>query len=170
MKSKGNIVFLGMMGSGKTTIGKLISKRLKLDFFDIDSHIEKSLSMKISEIFLKKGENFFRKFEEKITLSILKKRNIVIALGGGAFLNKKIRDEILTNHTSFWLNLNSKIIIQRVKRSSKRPLALKLTKNELIKLIKKRSNIYSKALYKIACDELTKTEIVNKILNIYEIN
>ena len=170
MNSKGNIVFLGMMGSGKTTIGKLISKRLKLDFFDIDSHIEKSLSMKISEIFLKKGENFFRKFEEKITLSILKKRNIVIALGGGAFLNKKIRDEILTNHTSFWLNLNSKIIIQRVKRSSKRPLALKLTKNELIKLIKKRSNIYSKALYKIACDELTKTEIVNKILNIYEIN
>ena len=170
MNSKGNIVFLGMMGSGKTTIGKLISKRLKLDFFDIDNHIEKSLNMKISEIFLKKGENFFRKFEEKITLSILKKRNIVIALGGGAFLNKKIRDEILTNHTSFWLNLNSKIIIQRVKRSSKRPLALKLTKNELTKLIKKRSNIYSKALYKIACDELTKTEIVNKILNIYEIN
>ena len=170
MNSKGNIVFLGMMGSGKTTIGKLISKRLKLDFFDIDNHIEKSLNMKISEIFLKKEENFFRKFEEKITLSILKKRNIVIALGGGAFLNKKIRDEILTNHTSFWLNLNSKIIIQRVKRSSKRPLALKLTKNELTKLIKKRSNIYSKALYKIACDELTKTEIVNKILNIYEIN
>tara|TARA_B100001057_G_scaffold321342_1_gene321564 strand:+ start:238 stop:750 length:513 start_codon:yes stop_codon:yes gene_type:complete len=170
MNSKGNIVFLGMMGSGKTTIGKLISKRLKLDFFDIDNHIEKSLNMKISEIFLKKGENFFRKFEEKITLSILKKRNIVIALGGGAFLNKKIRDEILTNHTSFWLNLNSKIIIQRVKRSSKRPLALKLTKNELTKLIKKRSNIYSKALYKIACDELTKTEIVSKILNIYEIN
>ena len=63
MKSKENIVFLGMMGSGKTSIGKLISKKLKLDFFDIDQLIEKKLSMQIAKIFEEKGEIFFRKIE-----------------------------------------------------------------------------------------------------------
>ena len=74
MNSKGNIVFLGMMGSGKTSVGKLISKKLKLDFFDIDQQIEKKLNMEILKIFREKGELFFRKIEEKITLDILKKR------------------------------------------------------------------------------------------------
>ena len=170
MKSKGNIVFLVIMGSGKSSIGKLISKKLRLDFFDIDQQLVNILKMEITEIFDKKGEKFFREFEEKITLDILKKKKLVIALGGCKFLNKNIRKEILTNHVSFWLNCDDEIILKRIKNSSKRPLTLNLTKYELIKLIKKRSNIYSKALYKIACDELTKTEIVNKILNIYEIN
>ena len=74
MKSEGNIVFLGMMGTGKTTIGKLISKRLKLDFFDIDNCIEKKSGMKITEIFNDYGEKFFREIEEKVTLQILKKK------------------------------------------------------------------------------------------------
>ena len=71
MKSSKNIVFLGMMGSGKTSIGFLISKKLKLDFFDIDNYIENNLGMKISKIFKNKGEKFFREYEEKITLNIL---------------------------------------------------------------------------------------------------
>ena len=79
MKSKGNLVFLGMMGSGKTSIGKLISKKLNLDFFDIDQKIEKKLNMKIFKIFEEKGENFFRKIEEKITLNILKKKYCYIS-------------------------------------------------------------------------------------------
>ena len=74
MKSKGNIVFLGMMGSGKSSIGKIISNKLKLNFYDVDNIIEKNLKMKISEIFLKKGEDFFRKIEEKITIDTLKKK------------------------------------------------------------------------------------------------
>ena len=77
MKSEKNIVFLGMMGSGKTSIGTLFSKKLNLDFFDIDNFIEKDQGMKISVIFKKKGEKFFRELEEKITLNILKKK------GGG---------------------------------------------------------------------------------------
>ena len=71
---KGNVVFLGMMGSGKTSIGKLFSKKLKLQFYDTDDHIEKKLQMKISKIFADKGEEFFRNYEEKMTLKILKKR------------------------------------------------------------------------------------------------
>ena len=168
MKSGKNIVFLGMMGSGKTSIGTLFSKKLNLDFFDVDNYIEKDQGMKISLIFKEKGEKFFRELEEKITLNILKKRGVVIALGGGAFLNSKIRKEILINHFSFWLNLDSQILIKRIISSKKRPIAFNSTKNELVKIIKKRANFYAKALYKVDCGNLTKTEIVNKIINIYE--
>ncbi|MBD1140846.1 shikimate kinase [Pelagibacterales bacterium SAG-MED39] len=168
MKSRENIVFLGMMGSGKSSIGRLVSNRLQVDFFDIDNLIEKQMNMTISNIFNTKGEIFFREVEEKITLKILKKNNIVISLGGGAFLNKKIRDEVLTNNYSFWLKVRTKDLIKRIKESSKRPIAFKAKNNELLELIKKRSNIYSKAMYKIKCSELTKNEIVNKIIDIYE--
>ena len=170
MKSKENIVFLGMMGSGKSSLGSLISKKLNLDFYDTDNVIEKKTGMKISKIFKEKGEIFFRRVEEKISLEILKKDNIVIALGGGAFLNKKIMEEILKNHLSFWLKWNDKVLIQRIKNSQKRPLAFNLSDNELTNLIKKRSRIYSKAKFKINCNNLTKNQIVNKIMNIYEKN
>ena len=170
MKSGKNIVFLGMMGSGKTSIGFLISKKLNLEFFDIDNHIENNLGMKISKIFKDKGEKFFREYEEKITLNILKKNNIVISLGGGAFLNKNIRNEILKNHFSFWLKLESDILIKRIKNSTKRPLAYNISDIELKNMIKERSKIYSKALYKINCNNLSKTEIIDKIINIYETN
>ena len=170
MKSSKNIVFLGMMGSGKTSIGFLISKKLNLKFFDIDNHIENNLGMKISKIFKNKGEKFFREYEEKITLNILKKNNIVISLGGGAFLNKNIRNEILKNHFSFWLKLESDILIKRIKNSTKRPLAYNISDIELKNMIKERSKIYSKALYKINCNNLNKTKIMNKIINIYETN
>ena len=168
MDSKENIVFLGMMGSGKTSIGLLISKKLNLQFYDIDQIIEKELEMNISNIFEKKGEKFFRDFEEKITLKILRKKLVIVSLGGGAFINKKIRDEVLKNHMSFWLNWNSKTLIQRIKKSTKRPLALKFSNNELINLMKKRSIVYSQSKYKINCEQLSKNEIVNKIINIYE--
>ena len=170
MKSKENLVFLGMMGSGKSSIGLLIAKKLRLDFIDVDKEIEKELGMSISKIFETKGENYFRKFEEKITLKILKINSTVISLGGGAFINKVIRKEVLKNHISFWLNWDNGILVNRIKNSKKRPLALNSTENELIDLIKKRSNIYSKALYKIKCEKLSKNEIVKKILKMYETN
>ena len=168
MESKENIVFLGMMGSGKTSIGLSISKKLNLQFYDIDQIIEKELEMSISDIFEKKGEKFFRDIEEKTTLKILKKKWIVVSLGGGAFINKKIREEILKNHLSFWLNWNSKTLIQRIKKNIKRPIALKSSTSELIDLIKKRSVVYSKSKYKINCEKLSKNEIVNEIINFYE--
>ena len=153
-----------MMGSGKTSIGLLLSKKLKLEFFDIDQLIEREIKTKISKIFETKGEKFFRNVEEKITLKILEKENVIISLGGGAFLNRKIRAEILNKHLSFWLKLDSKTLVQRIKNSSKRPVAVKLTNEDLVNLIKKRSHIYSKSLYKINCKSLKKFEIVNKIL------
>ena len=168
MKSKENLVFLGMMGSGKSSIGSLVAKKLQLDFIDIDSEIEAELGLSIKKIFETKGENYFRKFEEKITLKKLKSKPVVISLGGGAFTNINIRKEVIKNHLSFWLNWSDKILVNRIKNSKKRPLVSNASENEIIDLIKKRSNIYSKALYKIECDSLTKKEIVKKILNIYE--
>ena len=168
MKSKENLVFLGMMGSGKSSIGSLTAKKLGIKFIDIDKEIERELGLSISKIFETKGEDYFRKFEEKTTLKILKNNSVVVSLGGGAFINKVIRKEILKNHISFWLNWNNETLLNRIKNSKKRPLAINSTENELIDLIKKRSNIYSKALYEIKCDKLSKNEIVKQVLKNYE--
>ena len=173
MKSKENLVFLGMMGSGKSSIGSLVAKKLGLDFVDVDKEIEKELGLSISKIFQTKGEDYFREFEVKITLKILKilkSNSTVISLGGGAFINKVIRKEVLKNHISFWLNWDNETLINRIKNSKKRPIAFKSTDNELIDLIKKRSNIYSKALYEIKCDRMSKIEIVKEVLKNYETN
>ena len=165
-----NLVFLGMMGSGKSSIGNLVSKKLNLPFIDIDSLIVKTTGMNISQIFEIKGENYFRNLEEKITIKSLKKINNIISLGGGGFINDKIRKEVIDNHYSFWLNWDESILINRIKNSKKRPLAFKSTDQEIKKMIKKRSKIYSYAQFKINCNKLTKTEIVKKIIKMYELN
>src|SRR5210317_1576847 len=123
MNSKENLVFLGMKGSGKSSIGSLVSKKLNINFIDVDIEIEKKLDLKISEIFEDKGEKYFRQIEETETLKAL---------------------------------------------SKKRPIAHKSSKKEIEELIEKRSIIYSKAMYKINCVNLTKNEIVKKIIKIYE--
>ena len=170
MKSKKNLVFLGMMGSGKSTIGSLTAKKLKYNFVDIDKEIEKKLNITIKKIFENKGENYFRKIEEEITLKKLKLNSTVISLGGGAFINKNIKQEVMKNHLSFWLNWDTKILLTRIKNNNKRPLTINTSDSELIDLVKKRSGIYSKALYEIKCDSLTKNQIVNNIIEIYETN
>ena len=168
MKSKKNLVFLGMMGSGKSSIGLIVSKKLNIEFIDVDQEIEKKLNMKISKVFENKGEKYFREIEEEMTLKILKNKKTVISLGGGGFLNNKIEKEILDKHISFWLNWDSKTLVNRIKKSKKRPVAFKSSKNELLQLIKGRNLIYSNALYKIDCENLSKNEIVNNILKVYE--
>jgi shikimate kinase len=170
MKSKKNLVLLGMMGSGKSTIGSIVSKKLNINFFDTDKFIEKETNMTIKEIFNKKGESFFRDLEEKTVLKLLQSSNNVISLGGGSFINEKVRTEVLTNNFSLWLNWKTSKLINRIKNSKKRPIAFNLKNNELIHLIEKRSKIYEKASFKINCDKMTKTEIVNKILYLYEHN
>jgi shikimate kinase len=170
MKSKKNLIFLGMMGSGKSSIGSLVANKIKLKFIDIDREIETKSGIKIAEIFKKNGEDFFRKLEEKITLRTLKQDSIIISLGGGGFINDKIREEVLSKHLSFWLDWDFKTLIYRIKNSRKRPLAYKVDNLELKNLIKKRSKIYSKALFRIKCDKLSKSEIVDKIVKIYENN
>ena len=166
MESNKNLVFLGMMGSGKTTLGKIVSKKLNKEFIDVDQTIEHQEGMVISEIFKKKGEPFFRILEEKMSLLSLKKKNSVIALGGGAFLNNKIQKEILKKHISIWLKWDNKNLIDRIKNSQKRPIAIKLSNIDLNKLINDRSKIYSKAKYQIKCDRFTKLELTERIIKL----
>ena len=170
MYSNKNLVFLGMMGSGKSSIGNLVSKKLNLPFIDIDNLIVEATGMNIAEIFEKKGENYFRNLEETITLKYLKKNKNVISLGGGGFINDRIRREVINNHYAFWLNWDESILLDRIKHSKKRPIAFKSTDQEIRKMIKKRSKIYANAQFKINCNKLTKTEIVKKIIKIYENN
>ena len=103
-------------------------------------------------------------------MKALKEVNTIISLGGGGFINNKIRNEVLINHFSFWLNWDESILIKRIKNSKKRPLAIQATDQKIKKLIKQRIKIYSKAQFKINCNKLTKTEIVKKIIKIYESN
>ena len=165
-----NIVLLGMMGSGKSTIGRLLSKSLNLKFIDVDKIIEKDTGLRIYDIFEKKGEDFFREIEEKITLKLLKNKEQIISLGGGGFINKNIRKEIIDNNLSFWLYWKSSTIINRIYKSKKRPIALNTNENDLKKLIIVRSKIYSEANFKINCETLTKNMIVKQIINLNEKN
>ena len=154
-----------MMASGKTSIGRLLAKRLNLKFFDTDFIIEKKTKMKIAQIFEKKGEAKFRDLERKITLNLLNKKQCVISVGGGAYINKTIRKVANKKCNTIWLNWNSKTIIDRInKKKSKRPVALSLGDNELKNLLINRSKFYSKAKYKINCENMRKTEIINKII------
>ena len=157
-----------MMGVGKSTLGKIVAKKHGLTFIDTDLNIEKKHAMTITEIFKKKGENYFRKIEEKICLRILKLNKKIISLGGGSFLNNKVREEIQNNHISFWLNWNTSTIIKRIKKNKNRPMLKNMTENDVNKLIIKRKKIYEKAHLKINCENLSKSEIINKIIKLYE--
>ena len=154
---------------GKTTLGRIVAKSKGFEFIDTDDHIERKHSMSIKEIFEKKGEKFFR-LEEKIEiLKLLKKKKCVISLGGGSFMNKIIRDEILKNGVSIWLDTNISILNKRSKWSAKRPLLDK--KNSFAKIKKlysERRNFYKLSNYKIICDKLSKKEITKKILKLYK--
>ena len=158
-----------MMAVGKTTLGKIVAKKQKSQFVDTDSCIEEKNSMTIKEIFKKKGEKFFRREEEKQVLKTLQKENCVIALGGGAFMNKNLRENILKNNVSIWLDVDIKTLIDRVKWNKKRPLLNdENNSTKLKKIYAERKNIYRLANHKINCDKLKKYEIVEKIIAIYE--
>ena len=168
MKSNKNIVLVGMMGSGKSSIGKLLSRKTGLDFIDIDALIEKKENKSITEIFKVNGEKYFRDLEEKISIKKLKEYNSVISLGGGAFLNAKIRKKSSLNSITVWLNWKTSTLIDRIKDSKKRPVVTNLKANEIKDLIEERSKIYNSSDYKVNCDKLSKSEIVDKIKDFYE--
>ena len=166
---KKNLVLLGMMGVGKTTLGKIVAKKQNLEFIDTDTIIEKKNLLSINEIFEKKGEDFFREQEEIEVLKCLKKNDSVIALGGGAFLNEKIRENILKNSISIWLDVEIKNLNERVKWNQKRPLLQKgNVKKKMEDLYLERKEIYKLAKYKIVCDNISKENIVKKIIDLYE--
>ena len=164
-----NLTLTGMMGVGKSTIGKILAKQLNYKFVDVDKLIEDKEGSTINFIFKHKSESYFRKIENDITLAELKKNNSVISMGGGAFLNNSIRMSAKKLSTSFWLDVSIDELIKILKKNNKRPLLLKKNTNKEVKKIYfDRKKIYNEADYRIKCDSLRSEEIANKILSLYE--
>ena len=166
---KKNLVLTGMMGVGKSTVGKNLAQKLSYNFVDIDRTIESREGSSINLIFKNKSESYFRKLENEISLEKLKKKNTVISLGGGAFLNKSIRREIKNTSVSFWLDVDVSELIKRLKKTKKRPLLYNKNLNVTVnKIYLERKKTYSEADYRIKCNFLDPEEIVEKILKLYE--
>ena len=164
--SKKNIVLVGFMGSGKTSIGRALAKKLNYLHIDTDKVIEKEKNMNISNIFDFYGENYFRELEQDIIIKIIN-NNIksVISLGGGSFLNIKIRENIQKLCISVWLNADIDIIYDRISNSKNiRPVLSKLkNKSDLESLLHKRNLIYKEADIKIDINNLSKNSLIEKV-------
>ena len=128
------IVLIGMMGSGKTSVGKELAKNLNLNFIDSDQEIEKKCKISIPSIFEKKGEDYFRKIEEKICCKLIDGKPKILSLGGGAFINFKIRKEIKKNGVSFWISTNLENIYDRLLQSKNSATRLSSDSNVYLSL------------------------------------
>ena len=158
-----------MMGVGKSTIGRSLSKKLNMRFVDLDRVIEKRESATIKEIFRKKGERYFRNLERELALKNLKKENSIIALGGGAFIDRHIRKEVLKNCISFWIDVKIDVVLNRSKSLRKRPLLNKVNlKSTFHNIYERRKKVYSLANFKINCSKIGRSKATRKIIKLYE--
>jgi shikimate kinase len=169
INNKLNISLCGMMGSGKSIIGKILANKLDYNFFDVDKMIEIEAKKTIKKIFEEDGEEYFRDLEEKLTIKILEHKENIVSLGGGAIINKKIRNSIKKNSYNIYLNVDVDILTQRLKNSKTRPLIYKKNlKKELINLISNREKFYLKADLIIKNEKKiidTTENIIKKITN-----
>jgi shikimate kinase len=140
------LILVGMMGAGKTTVGRRLAARLGRRFLDSDEEIEKAAQMTIPEIFAQRGEPEFRAGETRVISRLLKEEDIVLATGGGAFVNPETRSLVKSGAVSVWLKADLDVLFERVSRRSNRPL-LKTAdpKGTLEKLIEDRYPIYAEA-------------------------
>ena len=159
------ITLTGMMGSGKTSIGKLLAKKVSLPFYDSDERIESKLNLNISEIFSKYGEKKFRQEEVLICKELLKKNEFILALGGGAILNKEIHKLMLDKTLSIWIKTNIDILFERLKNDKSRPLLNEVgLKKEIRKICSDRKQFYSKSDLCIENNNDDIDEVVEKII------
>ena len=155
------------MGVGKTSLGRGLSEKLNLPHIDSDHEIEKKKDMKISNIFEFYGENYFRELEQDTIINLISQdKPSIISLGGGSFLNIKIREYIKKKCISLWINASINVIYDRVISSKNiRPIVSKLkSKEELEVLLKKRKLIYKEADIKIETENLNKKNLIDKTI------
>ena len=158
------ICIIGMPGSGKSTIGKILSKKINYKFFDTDENIEDETKSKINDIFTNKGEAYFRELETKVLNKLIKINKVVISTGGGIILKNK---NILNKSFNIYLQCDEDILIERASRNKDRPLLLINIKKNMKNLFNERKDIYNDlADLKINTkSDIHKTiaEILNKI-------
>jgi len=158
------ICIIGMPGSGKSTIGRILSKKLNYKFFDTDENIEDETKTKIKDIFANEGEAHFRELETRVLSKLIKINKVVISTGGGIILKNK---NILNKCFNIYLQCDEDVLIERASRNKDRPLLYKDIKKNMKNLFNERKDIYNKlADLKINTKsdiQKTITEILNKL-------
>lgn len=160
-----SIVLVGMMGVGKSTIGRRIAARLRLPFVDADTEIETSAQMTIPEIFERHGEPYFRDGEARVIARLLDSGPVVLATGGGAFMREETRARVAAKAVSIWLKADHDVIMRRVRRRADRPL-LKTADPEgtVTRLLTEREPVYSHADLTIASRDVPHDKIVEETI------
>jgi shikimate kinase len=159
-----NLILIGFMGTGKTTVGKVLAKRLGLRFVDMDDIIEEREGMKIPEIFEKKGEKYFRHSESKVARDIALQTGLVVAAGGGAVIDEENVKNLKSNGIMFCLFATPERIFHRTKGDTHRPLLNVSDPEEKISgLLAKRAQYYARADYRIDTSDLSANEVADKI-------
>jgi len=165
-----NLVFLGMMGCGKSAIGKMVARNLKLEFRDADTEIEIAAGRSVPEIFADYGETEFRRLELRVIDRVLSEGPVVLALGGGAFMAEETRAAIAKNALSVWLKADIDIILERVgRRPGKRPLLKTGNPREIIqRLMVERDPVYAEEDLHITSKSGTKAEMRDLVLDVMD--
>lgn len=159
------LVLIGLMGVGKTTVGRRLARKLDLPFVDADEEIEKAAGLSISEIFERFGESYFRDGERRVITRLMDDRKQVIATGGGAFMNAETRELILSRSTAIWLDADIDILVKRVARRDTRPLLKDGDPETILRdLAKKRNPVYAQAHVHVTGNDSPHEVTVNNIM------
>jgi len=159
------IVLVGLMGAGKTTVGRRLAEKLSLAFIDADHEIELAAGQTIPEIFAQHGEAYFRDGERKVIARLLENGAQVLATGGGAYMNAETRATIKRNAISIWLRADFDLLMRRVRRRSNRPLLQNDDPEAVMrKLIAERYPVYAEADITVDSRDVAHTSIVNSII------
>ncbi len=165
-----SIVMVGLMGAGKTAVGRLLAQRLGLPFADADVEIERAAGKTITEIFTDHGEEEFRRGEKKVIARLLEKGPQVLATGGGAFMDEEIRKNIERLGLSIWLSASLNLLYERVKRRTNRPLLMQGNMKETLReLIDARYPVYAKANIEMASKSAPARNTVNGLIEKLEV-
>ena len=160
------LVLVGLMGAGKTTVGRRLAARLNRQFLDSDEEIEKAAQMTIPEIFEQRGEPEFRAGETRVIARVLKDAGIVLATGGGAFVNEETRALVKGEAISIWLKAEADILFERVSRRSNRPLLKTANpRATLEKLIEDRYPIYAEADVTVISREVPQDVVAGDVID-----
>lgn len=160
-----NIVLTGFMGTGKTTVGRALAKKLHMRLVDVDEEIEKDQKMSINDIFGRQGEPYFREIETAMIKKLSQEKNIIISTGGGAVLKKENMEALKENGIVFCLNARVETILERTGRNENRPL-LKVSnpKEKINELLAFRKPFYEQAGIMIETDGKSPIEVVQEIM------
>jgi shikimate kinase len=159
------VVLVGMMGAGKTSIGKRLANILHLPFLDADSEIEKAANLSIPEIFAKHGEADFREGEKRVVARLLSSGPAVLATGGGAYVNEETRERCRAEGVTIWLKADVPVLLERVRKKGNRPLLDRPNPEEVMRqLLRVREPIYSLADIVIASREGPHQTVIGDII------